>query len=368
MKKITILAIVIISVILFIQTRNSKPESIKLGFVAGLSGKYSTLGSNVRNGVLIALEEINYKIGNKKIELIQKDDKQNSKEAKKVINELINSDVKVIIGNTTSSMTQISIDIINKHKDVLLFSPTASSNLFSSKDDGFLRTQVANSSSKFASSVKYFMSKDIKNVISVYDSNNLAYSKDSINNLEKAFINENGKKFIDTIKLSESFETIKEKINKQNVDLIVVVASSIDSAKLIQYLRINNIDTTIMGSAWGRSQDFIEEGGISVEGVLFVSSYDNNSKIKRYLDFKEKFEKRFNKIPSVFAMQAYETTKIIIDTLKKDENVNNLKINILKQKVYNGLQGEIVFDKYGDVSRDFYLVNIKDGKYQRIKK
>ncbi len=364
MKKITFFAIVIISLFLFVQYTTNKAESIKLGFVAGLSGKYSTLGINVKNGVLMALEEINYKIGDKKIELIQKDDKQNPKEAKKVIEELINDNVKIIIGNTTSSMTNISIDLINKQKDVLLFSPTASSNLFSSKDDNFLRSQVANSSSKFAGASSYFKSKNIKNIIGIYDSNNLAYSKDFLNNLEKAFINENGKKFVETIKLSDSFETIKNKIKKQDVDLIVIVANSIDSAKLIQYLRLNDINNMIMGSAWGRSQDFIEEGGKAVESVLFVSTYNNYSKNKKYLDFSKKYEKKYNKKISVFSIQAYETTKIIIDTLKKDSNTNNIKKNILNKKVYNGLQGEIIFDKFGDVSRDFYLVHVENGKYK----
>jgi branched-chain amino acid transport system substrate-binding protein len=89
MKKITIIAVVIISLFIFMQNTKNKPENIKLGFVAGLSGKYSTLGVNVKDGVLMALEEINYKIGDNQIELIIKDDKQNPKDAKKAIDELV---------------------------------------------------------------------------------------------------------------------------------------------------------------------------------------------------------------------------------------------------------------------------------------
>ncbi len=368
MKKITFFAIVIISLLLFIQYTKSKPDVIKIGFVAGLSGKYSTLGTNVKNGMLLAFDEINYKIGDSKIELIQKDDKQNKIEAKIIINNFIKNNVKIIIGNATSSMTEVSIDLVNKQKDMLLFSPTASSNKFSKNDDNFIRTQVANSSDKFAHAVNYFLNKNIKNVIGIYDVNNLAYSKDFLNNLEKAFLKQNGKEFIDKIKMSDSFETIKDKVQKGDIDLIVIVASSIDSAKLIQYLRLNNINKTILGSAWGRSQNFIEEGGKTVEDVLFASSYDNDSKSKKNLNFIKKYENKYKKKPSVFSIQAYEATKIIINTLKKDKNVNNLKNNILGKKVHSGLQGEIVFDKFGDVSRIFHLVHVKDGKYQKIEK
>ena len=367
MKKIIIFAIVIISSLLLIQNINSKTDILKIGFVAGISGKYSSLGTNVKNGVLLAFDDINYKIGNTKIELVIKDDKQEKQKAKEIINEFIKDDVKIILGNTTSSMTAISLDLINKEKDMLLFSPTASSNKFSKKDDNFIRTQVANSSKKFQFTAKYFLDKNMKNIIGIYDANNLIYSKGLLSNLEKAFLEQKGKKFLNTIKISDTYEKIKEKIMSQDVDLIVIVANSIDTAKLVQYLRVNNINKNILGSGWGRSQDFIEEGGLAVEGVLFASSYDNNSENKKYIDFSKKFEKKFNVKPSVFSVQSYEATKILLDTLKDDLSTKNLKKNIIKKSTYEGLQGEIIFDKYGDVFREYHLVSVTNGKFKRIK-
>lgn len=366
MKKIILFVVVSITLLLFMYNTNSKSESIKIGFVAGLSGKYSSLGTNVKNGVLLALDEVDYKIGDTKIEFIQKDDKQDSHEAKKAINDLINNDVKIIIGNTTSSMSKTSINIVNKYKDVLLFSPTSGSNEFSQKKDNFIRTQVANNTQRFKHTVDYFKRNKIKNIVAVYDENNLAYSKDFIDNLEKAFVNKKEKKFITSLKMGDPFKSIKDKIQNKNVDLIVIVANSIDSAKLIQYLKINGIKTPIMGSAWARSQDFIEEGGKAVEGVLFASSYDNASKSRKFLSFSKSFEKKYNMKPSVFSMQAYETTKIVLNMLKTDKNPQNLKNNILRKKLHEGLQGDIIFDQFGDVSREFYMVRIKNSKYQRI--
>lgn len=366
MKKIYFFVAVIIILILFIQTLIPKPETLKIGLVAGLSGKYSTLGTNVKNGVLLALDEINYEIGDTKIELILQDDQQNSKETKKIIQNFIDNDVRIIIGNTTSSMAKHSIELVNKEKNMLLFSPTVSSNLFSRKDDNFIRLQVSNTSEKFQNVSEYFQRKGFKNIIAIYDSNNMAYSNDLMLNLEKSLIKNGCKKYVDTIKINNSFESIVKKIKENDVDVIVVIASSIESAKLIQYLKLNNINKTILGSIWARSQNFLDEGGKAVEKVLFISSYDNNSKNKRYLKFRDAYEKKYNKKPSVFSIQAYETTKIIIDTLKKDINPNNLKKNILKKKVFSGLQGDIKFDEFGDISRAFHLVEVNNSQYKRI--
>ena len=58
MKKI-LFTFVIIAVLLFIQNSMKSAETIKIGFVAGLSGKYSSLGNDVKNGIMLAFDNIN---------------------------------------------------------------------------------------------------------------------------------------------------------------------------------------------------------------------------------------------------------------------------------------------------------------------
>jgi branched-chain amino acid transport system substrate-binding protein len=68
-----------------------KKEPIKVGFVGGLTGRLSDLGSGGRNGVMLAVEEINNAggISGRPVELITKDDKQDPEVAVKVDKELI---------------------------------------------------------------------------------------------------------------------------------------------------------------------------------------------------------------------------------------------------------------------------------------
>ena len=366
MKKIILSIFCIIALLLFIQYSTKSPESIKIGFIAGLSGKYSSLGNDVKNGVLLAFDEINYKISDTKIELIQKDDKQNKEEAQKVVKELILDDVKVILGNTTSSMTKVSLNSLKNISETTLISATASSNEFSHKNDNFIRTQVANNYMKFNAISKYMVAKKYKNVLSIYDPNNASYSNGFMKNFQKSLLHNGGNELVDKVQITNSYESIKDKINSQEIDTIVIIANSIDSAKLIQYLRLKGVDKPILCSGWTKSLDFIEEGGSSVENVLFTTGYDDNSKTKEYLKFVKHYEEKYNKKPSVFSAQAYETASILIETLKKDLDVSNLKSNILTKKDFKGLQGNIVFNEYGDVNRDYFLMSVKDGKYERV--
>jgi len=366
MKKIIIFSGLIISFLTYIFYSYNTSQTIKIGLVAGLSGKYSSLGTDVRNGTVLAFEDVNYHINNTQLELIQKDDKQSEIQAKKVIDEFIKDDIKIVIGNSTSSMTKVSLESVKKTNDVTLISATASSDDFSFIKDNFIRTQVANNYKKFESLSKYVQEKDYGNILSIYDPNNMSYSKGYISNFQKAYVANGGKPFLDSIQVTQSYENIKSKINSQKVDTLLIIANSIDSAKLIQYLKINDINKVILCAGWAQTMDFIEEGGKAVEGVLFNTGYDSNSKEGKYLHFVERYENKYNKKPSVFASQAYETANILIETLRIDNNVLNVKENILNKKNFKGLQGNITFDEFGDVNRKFFMMTVQNGKYKKV--
>jgi len=354
-------------IILFTACNEKQEDEIKIGFVAGLSGKYSSLGISVRDGFTLAFEEIDYKINNQKIKIIQKDDKQDSKEAKKVIEFFIKNDVKLIVGNTTSSMTKVSLHLIKNHKDMLMISATASSSDFTKKDDNFLRVQVDNSPKRFEYLANDLLEYGYKDIFFIYDSKNQAYTDDYSMILEEVLIHKGGKKYTAKIDLNEPYETILKKLKSTKNDLILIVGNAVDSANLIQYLRVNKITTKVLGSGWAKTNDFIVNGGEFVEGVLFSEGYDDGSQHKNYLEFSKKYKKRYNTRPSVFATQGYELAKILIQNLKENSDIGSLKNNILKKKIYEGLQGEMVFDKYGDVMREFFMMEVKNKKFVRVK-
>ncbi len=357
---------ILIIVSIFIGCNDKSDEDIKIGFIAGLSGKYSNLGSSVRDGLLLAFDEIDYKIDDKKIKIIQKDDKQNKDEAKKSIDSLIKSNVKIIVGNATSSMTTISLDAIKDKKDILLFSATASSNNFTGKDDNFIRVQLEQSTKKHIKAVNYLIKNNYKKVYLIYDSTNMSYVNGYKNIFQKLFVSKGGEKFVGSSNINNDYKNILNDLNSQEYDLILVVANSIDSANIIQYIRLNKINKKILSSGWAKTRNFIQNGGKAVEGVLFSTSYDEQSKDKGYIEFVNNFKNKYNVLPSSSAAQGYEVGKIIIENLKISSNPEKLKNRILNIKKYNGVQGDIIFDKYGDIFREYFMMTIKDSKYIKL--
>lgn len=356
----------ILSFVIFTGCNNDK--EIKIGFVAGLSGKQSSLGTSIRDGFTLAFDDINYTINSKKVTIIQKDDQQNITEAKKIINEFIKNEIKLVVGNATSSMTAVSLPIINQQKDMLLISATTSGSDFSKKDDNFLRIQVEHSEKRYQALLDFVLQKGYKNIFFLYDSKNLKYADGYEKIFQKMLLNSGGNRFIGKADLNTPYKNIIQQLKSTPHDLIIIVGNSIDSANIIQYIRLNKINTQIIGSGWAKTMDFITNGGKAVENVLFATGYDDNSKDEKFKKFVKKFKNKYNKTPSVFAAQGYELGQIIIEKLKESSDISTLKQRILKTKKFNGLQGDIIFDKYGDIFREYFIMKVQNKQYIKLKK
>jgi len=363
-KYILILPIMFFS--LMFTACNKKNEEINIGLVVGLSGKYSSLGTSIRDGFVLAFDEINNKIGDKRVNIIQKDDHQDKKKAKKIIEYFIEKDIKLVVGNATSSMTAISLPLVNKQKDMLMISATSSSDDFSAIDDNFLRIQVEHSDKRYQSLLNFVKTNKYQKIFFIYDSKNYKYAKGYENIFQNMFINSGGEKFVGKADLNSPYENITKKLKATKHDLILVIGNSIDSASIIQYLRIHKIDTQILGSGWAKTMDFIENGGRSVEGVLFSTGYDDHSKDKKFTQFIKNFKAKYNKTPSVFSAQGYELGQILIKNLQKSSDISTLKQRILKTKKFEGLQGDIIFDKYGDVFREYFIMQVQNKEYIKV--
>lgn len=368
MYKVLVSVVIVFVIFLFSYEKLNKEEKvINIGFLGGLSGKYSNLGHSLLEGMSLAFEEENYMIDDKKINIISKDDKQKKIFAKLAMEEFEKENIKLILGSGTSSMTKIALDYTKGDYKPIVFSASASSSEFSKKDDNFFRTQVSQNVESFEKLSKYLIKKNKTNIYTVYDSKNSSYSKAYVENFENSFIANKGKSFMAKKTFTKDFSDILEDIkNRKNIDVIVIVANTIDTAKLVQLLKLNGVKKTIVGSSWSKSDKLLEDGGKYVEDMIFLTSYDSSSTNKRYLDFVNKYKQKFNMTPSVFSSQAYEATKIIIEVLKENSDLENFKQTLLKIKKFQGLQGEIEFDSYGDIKREYHLMKIKDKAYQII--
>jgi branched-chain amino acid transport system substrate-binding protein len=161
---------------------------LKVGFVGSLTGRYSDLGVAGRNGATLAVEHINEAGGiqGRLVELIVKDDKNDPDVAVQVDKELINEGVAAIIGHMTSSMSKAAVPLINE-KQIVMVSPTTTTNDLTGLDDYFFRTSTPDLEQS-RQLIRYtFNEQKLRTLAVVYDLSNPAYSEGWYHNAKAEF-------------------------------------------------------------------------------------------------------------------------------------------------------------------------------------
>ncbi len=357
-----------------------KKEPVKVGFAACLTGKFSELGTSGRNGAMLATEEINAAggVNGRAVSLITRDDRLDPQEALRVDKELIDLGVVAIIGHMTSNMSMAVLPLINQEK-MLMISPTTSTNALSGMDDFFLRVIPANKSETDHLANLAFNSMNLRKLAVLYEVSNMAYTEDYYKNFKFQF-ETLGAKIIkaETFKSGDfNPKTIVDYILQAKPDGVLIVASPMDTAIVCQHLK-KAAEThyresmrggfPVLSSGWAMTTDFIQNAGLSSEGVVFSQLVDEKSTYPSYLRFRENFRKRFGHDPSFAALHAYDAAKLLFRALKENADPKKLKEIILGFKTIHGVQGDFEMDQFGDTTCMRFPVVVKDGMFQILEK
>ncbi|RRJ84260.1 ABC transporter substrate-binding protein [Aestuariirhabdus litorea] len=353
----------------------SEPAPLKLGVAAGLTGVTADLGREARDGVMLAVEHANAAggVNGRPIELLVRDDRNTPETALKVDRELIDAGVIAVIGHVTSAMSVAAVPQMNEH-EVLMLSPTTSTNLLTGKKDFFLRVYEEIREESLAMADYAFNSLQARDVAIIYDFRNRAFSEGWGAYFKEQFIKRGGR-----VSFEESYSEIDgDKFLQLGAaiidpphDLVLILAPALDAARLSQQMRKLGYGGHIMTSAWSTTNDLISQGGTAVEGVVSPSAFNRDSTIPRFTHFRDAFVARFNYEPRFAGTMAYEAAEIIFQAMRSmseadlaaENRSERLRDRILNQSRFEGLQGAIVFDPYGEVDRTNFLVQVRNGQF-----
>ncbi|UCD65499.1 MAG: ABC transporter substrate-binding protein [Deltaproteobacteria bacterium] len=351
-------------------TSCTQEPPVLLGYVGGLSGRVADLGISGRNGAILAVENINSAggVNGKKIKLVVKDDKQESKTAEKAVKDMIDQGVIAVIGHMTSSMSVRTVPIVNDNK-VVMMSPTTTTTYLSDKDDYFFR--VSNTTKSYATKMArhLYHTLGFKKVAVVYDLRNKAYTESWLEDFRQEFEKSGG-----SIVRAETFHSgpdvqffdIITQVMLPDVNALVIAASALDTAMLCQQVNKIGRNTTIAASEWAATEKLLEMGGAAVEGVIVSQFFNRNSTDPDYLKFREEYIKRFGNEPGFASVNSYDAVNIVLEAFKKQKQGKLAKETMQEITKYFGVQGPITINKYGDADRETFLSVVQNGDFVAV--
>jgi branched-chain amino acid transport system substrate-binding protein len=316
MKKI--LGILSAAVLALTLASCSKAESnsVKIGGIFPLSGQVAVYGVECKNGVDLAIEEINAAggINGKPVVLVSEDDEGNPDKTVNAFKKLSTKDgVKVVIGSLTSGCTQ-AITTLSQASKVVQIAPAATAPAITDAGDFIFRACFIDPfqgtvGGKFAAET---LGK--KRAAILYDIGN-DYSVGLADNFKIAFTKAGG-----SIVSEESYATNDKDFNAQltkiknaNPDVVYLPDYYGTVALIAKQLRAQGIDVPMVGAdGW---DGLTSNAGDEVLGGYYSNHYAVDSTESAVKKFVESFRAKYNKDPNSFAALGYDCVYLIRDAI-----------------------------------------------------
>ncbi|MBC7483517.1 MAG: ABC transporter substrate-binding protein [Rhizobacter sp.] len=246
-------------------------EPVKIGFVAGLSGRVADVGISERNGAQMAVDDANAAggIDGRMIELVVHDDGQNPENTARLVAELADAQVAFVIGPMTSSTAVAGAAIANQCKLVMI-SPAGTTDELSGKADYYYRC-VADAPAAAQQQADFLLDLGRRKLTVLGDSNNYAFAASYAKALGARFKARGGQVVLDTEFVSGA-QTQVAKLAEQLLapapDALVLIAGAVDAALVAQH--VSNLDdqVVIAVTPWAGTEELIQLGGRALEGTF----------------------------------------------------------------------------------------------------
>ena len=382
MKKLTVFLLVILllgSVVFAGGSSEAKggAKEVVIGVFQPLTGEnggggyQEVLGIRYAN-VVYPTVQINGETYN--VRLVEADNKSDKTEAVTAAQSLISSGASVIIGSYGSGVSIAAGDIFLDNKIPAIGASCTNPQVTQSNDyyfrvcflDPFQGTVMAN----------YAWQEGAKKAAIITQLGD-DYSSGLGNFFSKAFKDLGGNVVSEQRFQTNTtdFKSILTNIKAANPDVIFAPSSIATAPLIIKQARELGITAKIMaGDTWENSS-IIENAGISAEGIVLSTFFDDadpataeaSSFIKGFKPYLKE-NKQDEIIPAVSAL-GYDA---YITALKAIEKANSTKGPAIRDALagvsVEGVTGKITFDSNGDADKDMaFIKTVKDGKFKFLK-
>ena len=319
-KKI-ILKISFISLILFnsVSISNSA-DTIKVGTLLPYSGVYTVLGEEITNAMILAFDEVGNSISGKNIEVIKGDTEVKPNIALQKARKLISSNkVDILVGPVSSSVALAVRNLVVQSKTPLII-PNAGANVLTGEKCSKFITRISFSNHQINAPMGTWLAKSgIKSAFLLAP--DYAAGKEMMKAFKTNFEEAGGKilgEEYTPFRKTKDFGPYLARVKNSGADAVYVFYAGGEAINFIKQAKSFGLGEVmkLTGAGWTTSPLFIpaqKEAAIGFIGSLnyvpSINTAENKAFIKAYKD-------KFGRAPSEFAVQGYDSGKVIIKAIE----------------------------------------------------
>jgi branched-chain amino acid transport system substrate-binding protein len=345
-------------------------SEVRIGFLGPLEGSLIvSLGKQMLNGSMLAIEEANKKGGYKGIpyRLMVHNDVGLWGAAANEIVKMDDEKVWAWLGSIDDIVSHVAIRATLKLEIVNVNSGDPDPTFTETNIPWVIRV-ISDDRQSAYHLVNRIYKKDKHSRVAVIRANNrygrvgLKIFSESATRLGYPVINE--ERFNDG---ETEFAAKIEKVKKLSPDAILVWGNAKESALILKQIRESGMKQPVYGSDRMVNPEFLSIAGPHAEGIVTTCQYNPDADDPKLKAFQSNYKKRFGMEPDVFAAHAYDGMNLIIEAIRK-AGLNRVLIRDLLTdnktfQNYKGVTGTIVFDgSWNDVG-DIFIAEVSNGRF-----
>lgn len=349
----------------------AQAQNIKIAVLQELSGAGATAGTNAKNGVEMAVKEINAAGGvlGKKLETLVSDTQSNPGVAKGLASKAVDDDVFAVIGPTFSGSVLVSM-AETKRAQIPNFTGGEAASITQQGNPYIFRTSFTQTTSM--PKVARYMAANLKakSVAVIFVNNDFGKGgRDAFNKAAEA----NGMKVVADISTDSGqvdFSAPVLKAKQSNADAVFVYTNEEESARALRELRKQGWTKPIVGETTLTGQKVIELAGEAANGALAHVGLTVDAPNPLMLKFKAKFFQEYKYISDHNGIKGYTAVYMLkaaiekvgkLDRVAVAKALHGLSIPVAKNP---GVLMDVSIDANGDLDRESYIVEVKNGKQE----
>ncbi|MDR1929392.1 MAG: ABC transporter substrate-binding protein [Treponema sp.] len=335
-------------------------DTVAIGAVLPLSGQVAFYGTESRDGVLLAIEQINAAGGllGKKLTLIAEDDEGDSAKSVNAFTKLTRRDkVSYVIGSSTSGATQ-SMTALAQRSKVVLISPSATNTAVTRAGNYIFRACFIDPFQGVVGADFAFDTLKARRAAVLYDAG-ADYNTGLADSFKAQFKKNGGQIVADEAYQTGDvdFKAQVTRIKAANPDLVYLPNYYNDVALQAKQLRAQGIRSPLLGGdGW---DGLVDNAGDEALNGFWSSGFAADTTDPRGQTFVKAFEAKFKRTASQFAALGYDTMMLIANGIKAAGTFDTVKVKDAMAKL-NGpyVTGNIRFDSNRDPIKGAAILEI----------
>jgi len=344
-------------------------DKVKLVDVVELSGAGATAGTNWKNGIDLAVADINAKGGilGKQIEIVHYDTQTNPGNTRAAVQRAIDEGTYAVLGPVFSGPIGASMQIAQRAEIAQLVGGEAAG-LTKQGNEYLFRTSLSQTAAmpKIAKYLKDTVKAGSVAVVWVNNDFGKGGRDAIIPELEKAGIKLAAD--IATEQGQADFAADAIKVKNSNADAIFVYLNEEESARFLRAAKQQGITKPMVGETTLLGSKVIELAGDAANGVKGHVGLSIDAPIPAFQEFGKKFQAKYNYASDHNGLKGYMAVYMVKWATEKQKKfdkkgvADTLRGATIKTSEEPGILIETTVEKNGDLDRESFLAEVKDGK------